>query len=74
MNFARIFRMLRAELRMTQFDFAVVLKVSQSGASKLERGKIKPTAENFVRAYWLAHARDCPQSKLALAEILHPRK
>ena len=58
MSFAKLFRLLREDLGLTQTEFAKALKVSQSQISKMEksRGK-KIDAEVFCRAGRLAMKR-----------------
>lgn len=74
MNFARPFRLMRAELRITQFEFSRLLEVSQSFLSKIERGLLDPTAEVFVRGFHIAcrRERECPLAKRAFVDLLYP--
>ena len=46
MNFLAVYR---KNKRMTQFDVAVIMKVSDTLISKFETGKIMPTNEQLVK-------------------------
>ena len=46
MNFLAVYR---KNQRMTQFDVAVIMKVSDTLISKFETGKIMPTNEQLVK-------------------------
>jgi len=46
MNFLAVYR---KNKRMTQFDVAVIMKVSDTLISKWETGKITPTNEELVK-------------------------
>lgn len=42
-------RIIRQELDKTQIDMSKILRVKQSGVSKLERGEIMPTVEILLK-------------------------
>ena len=46
MNFMSIYR---KDQRLTQFDLAIKMKVSESLISKWERSRVKPTSEELIK-------------------------
>jgi transcriptional regulator with XRE-family HTH domain len=46
MNFVSIYR---KDKRLTQFDLAVKMNVSESLISKWERGRVMPTSEELIK-------------------------
>jgi len=53
MKFSKLFLNLRKELNLTQVQMSKRLKITQGKLSKIEKGKCKPSAMDFIRAYRL---------------------
>jgi len=55
MKFSKLFLNLRKELNLTQVQMSKRLKITQGKLSKIEKGKRKPSAMDFIRGHKIAH-------------------